>query len=54
MDTQSRQKGAARCTDCGRALAGWIYGRDHGFVVWIRELLDDRLAEPDDDRTTDG
>ncbi|MDS0476076.1 hypothetical protein [Natrinema sp. 1APR25-10V2] len=24
MAAQSRQKGAARCTDCGRALAVWI------------------------------
>ncbi|WP_226482291.1 TrmB family transcriptional regulator [Natrinema amylolyticum] len=33
-------------------MAVWTYGRDHGFAVWIRELLDDRLAERDEDRTT--
>ncbi len=36
--------------------AVWIYGRDHGMAVWIRELLDDRLEsrgigdEVDDER----
>ncbi|WP_169331190.1 hypothetical protein [Natrinema versiforme] len=24
MEAQSRRKGAARCTDCGRALAVWV------------------------------
>ncbi|WP_175416470.1 hypothetical protein [Natrinema versiforme] len=24
MEAQSRRKGAARCTDCGRALAVWL------------------------------
>ena len=32
-------------------MAVWTYGRDHGFAVWIRELLDDRL--PDATRTAD-
>ncbi|WP_338141489.1 hypothetical protein [Natrinema saccharevitans] len=35
-------------------MAVWTCGRDHGFAVWIRELLDDRLAERDGDRSTDG
>ncbi|QCS44160.1 TrmB family transcriptional regulator [Natrinema versiforme] len=39
--------------DVVNEMAVWTYGRDHGFAVWIRELLDDRLAERDDDRTTD-
>ncbi|WP_222915314.1 hypothetical protein [Natrinema sp. SYSU A 869] len=28
MEAQSRQKGAARCTDCGRALAVWVMGNE--------------------------
>lgn len=32
--------------DVTRELAVWTYGNDHGFAVWIRELLADRL--PDD------
>ncbi|QLK24652.1 TrmB family transcriptional regulator [Natrinema zhouii] len=30
-------------------MAVWTYGRDHGFAVWTRELLDDRLARRDED-----
>ncbi len=30
-------------------MAVWTYGRDHGFAVWTRELLDDRLAERHED-----
>lgn len=32
--------------DVTRELAVWTYGNDHGFAVWMRELLNDRL--PDD------
>ena len=32
--------------DVTRELAVRTYGNDHGFAVWLRELLDDRL--PDD------
>ena len=32
--------------DVTRELAVWTYGNDHGFAVWVRELLADRL--PDD------
>ncbi|WP_246998862.1 TrmB family transcriptional regulator [Halosolutus gelatinilyticus] len=28
--------------DVTQELAVWTYGRDHGFAVWIRELLNDR------------
>ncbi|WP_254762345.1 TrmB family transcriptional regulator [Natrinema marinum] len=31
-------------------MAVWTYGRDHGFAVWIRELLDTRLSNGDEDR----
>ncbi|SEW25244.1 TrmB family transcriptional regulator [Natrinema salifodinae] len=34
-------------------VAVWTYGHDHGFAVWIRELLDDRLEIRDEDRSTD-
>jgi len=34
-------------------MAVWTYGRDHGFAVWTRELLDDRLEKRAEDRTTD-
>lgn len=36
--------------DVIQEMAVWTYGRDHGFAVWIRELLDDRLASRDADR----
>ncbi|MDQ2050827.1 helix-turn-helix domain-containing protein [Natronolimnohabitans sp. A-GB9] len=26
-------------------MAVWTHGRDHGFAVWMRELLDDRLEK---------
>ncbi|WP_226004916.1 TrmB family transcriptional regulator [Natrinema salinisoli] len=39
--------------DVVNETAVWTYGRDHGFAVWTRELLDDRLEERDEDRTTD-
>lgn len=29
--------------------AVWTHGRDHGFAIWIRELLDDRLENRGDD-----
>ncbi|WP_222915312.1 helix-turn-helix domain-containing protein [Natrinema sp. SYSU A 869] len=29
-------------------MAVWTYGRDHGFAVWTRELLDDRLEDRDE------
>ncbi|SDR27832.1 TrmB family transcriptional regulator [Natronobacterium texcoconense] len=29
--------------DVVHETAVWTYGRDHGFAVWMRELLDDRL-----------
>lgn len=29
--------------DVFHETAVWTYGRDHGFAVWIRELLDNRL-----------
>ncbi|WP_408959931.1 TrmB family transcriptional regulator [Natrinema sp. 74] len=32
-------------------MAVWTYGRDHGFAVWIRELLDNRLTDRDGDAT---
>ncbi|MXV62912.1 TrmB family transcriptional regulator [Natronorubrum sp. JWXQ-INN-674] len=32
-------------------MAVWTYGRDHGFAVWMRELLDNRLERRDDDRS---
>ena len=31
-------------------VAVWTYGHDHGFAVWIRELLDDRLEERGESR----
>ncbi|SEQ82018.1 TrmB family transcriptional regulator [Natrinema salaciae] len=31
--------------DVVNEMAIWTYGRDHGFAVWIRELLDDRLGD---------
>ncbi|WP_436346494.1 TrmB family transcriptional regulator [Natronorubrum sp. FCH18a] len=34
-------------------MAVWTYGRDHGLAVWMRELLDDRLEERDDDCSGD-
>ena len=37
--------------DVTNEMAVWTYGRDHGFAVWIRELLDDRLEQRDRDRT---
>jgi sugar-specific transcriptional regulator TrmB len=40
--------------DVVNEMAVWTYGRDHGFAVWTRELLDDRLEEGDEDRTADG
>lgn len=30
--------------DVIQEMAVWTYGRDHGFAVWIRELLDDRIG----------
>ncbi|WP_226042553.1 helix-turn-helix domain-containing protein [Natrinema sp. DC36] len=33
-------------------MAVWTYGRDHGFAVWTRELLDDRLEGREEDRST--
>ncbi len=40
--------------DVVNEMAVWTYGRDHGFAVWIRELLDDRLEIRDEDRPTGG
>ncbi|WP_440766680.1 TrmB family transcriptional regulator [Natronorubrum sp. DTA7] len=34
-------------------MAVWTYGRDHGLAVWMRELLDDRLAGRDESRVPD-
>jgi len=34
-------------------MAVWTYGRDHGFAVWVRELLDDRLERRDEGRSVD-
>ncbi|NHN46979.1 TrmB family transcriptional regulator [Halostella sp. JP-L12] len=31
--------------DVTRELAVWTYGNDHGFAVWTRELLADRLPD---------
>ncbi|QLG49674.1 TrmB family transcriptional regulator [Natrinema halophilum] len=31
--------------DVVNEMAVWTYGRDHGFAVWIRELLDNRLPD---------
>lgn len=33
--------------DVHNEVAVWSYGRDHGFAVWIRELLADRIADRD-------
>ena len=30
--------------DVVQEMAVWTYGRDHGFAVWVRELLDDRIG----------
>ncbi|RKD93628.1 TrmB family transcriptional regulator [Halopiger aswanensis] len=30
--------------DVVQEMAVWTYGRDHGFAVWIRELLDNRIG----------
>lgn len=30
--------------DVTHEMAVWTYGHDHGFAVWMRELMDDRLA----------
>ncbi|WP_306054956.1 TrmB family transcriptional regulator [Natronococcus wangiae] len=35
--------------DVIQETAIWTYGHDHGFAVWIRELLDDRRAVRDRD-----
>jgi HTH-type transcriptional regulator, sugar sensing transcriptional regulator len=35
--------------DVVQETAIWTYGHDHGFAVWIRELLDDRRAFRDRD-----
>ncbi|WP_049928613.1 TrmB family transcriptional regulator [Halopiger goleimassiliensis] len=31
--------------DVLQETAVWTYGRDHGFAVWTRQLLDDRLVD---------
>lgn len=36
--------------DVTEGVAVWTHGRDHGFAAWIRELLDDRLAELEPDQ----
>ncbi|MFC7232130.1 TrmB family transcriptional regulator [Saliphagus sp. GCM10025308] len=36
--------------DVTHEVAVWTYGDDHGFAVWIRELLTDRLRNRDADR----
>ncbi|MFC4540933.1 TrmB family transcriptional regulator [Halosolutus amylolyticus] len=36
--------------DVVQETAVWTYGRDHGFAVWMRELLDSRLANRSADR----
>ena len=33
--------------DVVQEMAVWTYGRDHGFAVWMRELLDDRIGRRD-------
>ena len=38
--------------DVTNQVAVWTYGRDHGFAVWARELLDDRLEFRDEERTS--
>ncbi|WP_265109535.1 TrmB family transcriptional regulator [Halosolutus halophilus] len=39
--------------DVVRETAVWTYGRDHGFAVWTRELLDNRIEGGTADRETD-
>lgn len=33
--------------EVSREAAVWTYGNDHGFAVWVRELLDDRVERSD-------
>lgn len=40
--------------DVVNEMAVWTYGRDHGFAVWIHELLVDRLEKRDEDWSLDG
>ncbi|QSX00783.1 TrmB family transcriptional regulator [Haloterrigena alkaliphila] len=37
--------------DVTNQVAVWTYGDDHGFAVWARELLDDRLEFREEERT---
>lgn len=37
--------------DVTQQVAIWTYGHDHGFAVWMRELLDDRLEIHERDRS---
>ena len=36
--------------DVFHETAVWTYGHDHGFAAWIRELLEDRFTDRDEDQ----